>query len=194
MGPQISTATASRQVLLAAFLLFVGSSTPLPAGAQESQPAATQPVETPVQIDSDELEVDQAAQVAIFTGNVDAKQKDMRLRSDRLVVNYEEEEVSEGDQPSQRITQLEATGHVVITRPEEEARGDWAVHQVDADRITMGGNVVLVRGENILRGSGLEINLVSGKSRLTAGNGENQRVRGIFSSPSNPQNSPTENP
>ena len=146
----------------------------------------------PIEIESDELEVKQEQQVAIFIGNVDAVQGDLRLRSDRLEVHYvvEEEEPSaaaneEGDQQSESIRSLRADGNVRIDSPQESAKGEWADYDVSKRILTLHDNVLLTKGRNVLCGNMLNMDLNTGRS-LLKGNCTNSasnkkgRVQGVF--------------
>lgn len=141
----------------------------------------------PVQIDADSLEIQQDRKLAVFTGNVAARQGDLVLRSDSLAVDYGKVKGARQMGGTPEISKLRARGRVHLVSPDESARGDWAVYDVPGRVITMGGDVVLTRGENVLQGRHLVFNLATGKSRIdggsnkeTADGGKSGRVRAIF--------------
>lgn len=137
----------------------------------------------PFEINADALEVQRNKNRAIFVGNVAARQGDLLLRADRLSVDYGKgSKVMEG---TPEISQLEARGAVHLVSPTETVHGDWAVYDVPSRIITVGGDVVLTRGENILQGQKLTFNLLTGESRLesatpTASKTPQGRVRAVF--------------
>ena len=142
----------------------------------------------PVQIDADALEIQQEKKVAVFTGNVAARQGDLVLRSDSLAVDYGSTKgAAKKKDATPEISRLRAKGKVHLVSPNESARGDWAVYDVPGRVITMGGDVVLTRGENVLQGRHLIFNLVTGKSRIDGGSDKKAagktgsgRVRAVF--------------
>ena len=74
---------------------------------------------------------------------------------------------------SNDITQLDARGNVFVTmKPKDEtqklqqAKGDWALFDVKKQLITMGGDVVLWQGDNVIRGSKLVVDLTTSISRF----------------------------
>ncbi|MEZ5935116.1 MAG: LptA/OstA family protein [Alphaproteobacteria bacterium] len=144
----------------------------------------------PIEISADSLEVEQEQQVATFAGNVDAVQGDLVLSADRLRVHYEGENRSIGLSAGQgsSIRRIDADGHVIITSPEETAEGDHGTYDVPAKLVTLEGTVVLTRGANVIRGERLEMDLVSGKSRMIGAattvaegeDGSNGRVKALF--------------
>ena len=139
----------------------------------------------PIEITADTLEVQQDLQLAIFQGNVDAVQGELRLRADQLTVHYR---TGEGGEST--ISLIEAKGKVVLSSPTEMAQGDEGVYDVDADTIELVGSVVLNRGDNIISGDRLKLNLATGKSKMESGvgaTGGRQRVKALIVPKSVPQ-------
>lgn len=152
--------------------------------------AGGQPIDTsaPIEVAADALEVRQEEQVAVFEGNVDANQGELRLQANELMVHYQGGSGGTGGE----ITQLNANGNVHVSSPRETARGDWAIYDVLAEQVTMGGNVVLSQGPNVIQGDRLTIDLTTGRSRIEGGvsatgssdDGDSDgRVRGLFTIP-----------
>lgn len=121
----------------------------------------------PMDITSDHLEVIDAENKAVFSGNVDAAQGDTRLRADQIEVFFSENSTSSaatgGFGDVQRVL---ATGDVFYVTPSEVARGNRALYQITTETITMTGDVVLTRGENVITGSCLIANLTTGRSQI----------------------------
>lgn len=65
-----------------------------------------------------------------------------------------------------RLERLDAYGNVVITTPEEVARGNRGVYMEETGIATLTGSVKITRGKNQLNGEAAEVNLRSGVSRL----------------------------
>jgi len=145
--------------------------------------------EAPIEITADELEVRQNENVATFRGQVDAVQGTLTLSADALDVFYGGDgaavEEAAGAEALGDIRRVVARGNVVIASPRETANGSEGVYDVRTGEITLTGDVVLTRDDNVLRGNRLDIDLASGVSRLRA-EGEQGRVRAVFS-PGNAQ-------
>jgi lipopolysaccharide export system protein LptA len=157
----------------------------------------------PIDIESDMLTVYDAKKYATFKGNVKAVQGTTTLRAAELDVHYvggasnltgqEGEKVpvaapqapqQAGDDKESRINKIEARGSVVITSEDDQTTtSDWAVYDVPAQLVTVGGNVVLSQGQNVLKGDRLVIDLKTGESRFentgTAATG-GRRIRALF--------------
>ncbi len=113
----------------------------------------------PVTYDAAKFVLDDQANRVIFSGGVTVTQADLRIQSDRMLVNF----TDAGSLEIQRIT---ATGGVVITRGDERASGDNAIYDFNRRIITMAGNVALRRGSDTLNGGRLTIDLDSGVSTV----------------------------
>jgi lipopolysaccharide export system protein LptA len=61
---------------------------------------------------------------------------------------------------------MDAVGNVVITTPEEVARGERGVYFEDSGIATLTGSVKITRGQNQLNGDAAEVNLRTGISRM----------------------------
>ena len=141
----------------------------------------TKKTDQPIDIQSDTLEVLDDEKRAIFRGNVEAVQGSMTLRSRELLVNYDGGEGLSGS--NSRITKIRADGKVLITTEKNQtATSDWAIFDVKTQLVTIGGNVVLSQGENVIKGDRLVIDLKTGRSRFENEGqvAEKKRVRGIF--------------
>lgn len=172
-----------RALLFAAAMVWFGV---LPA-AQAQLPARDS--QKPIEISADTLEVLQAEEKAVFSGNVIARQGDINMKSARMLVFYKgggdkQEGGSALAGAAQGISRIDADGDVFFASPSETARATQASYDVDKEVITMTGNVVLTRNKNVLKGTRLIYNLATGKSVLSAGatpeSPQGGRVKGLF--------------
>jgi len=147
----------------------------------------------PVNITADTLDVAQDAKTATFTGNVEIIQGELRLKAATVIVHYrskDEEATPAAKQPppktdgagsnASEISRLEAKTNVFLSSPTQTAQGDWADYDVIKGEVTMGGQVILTKGKNVLKGTALALDLNTGRSRLTAEPGQGGRVQGLF--------------
>jgi len=143
-----------------------------------------------IAVDANMLEIDDKAKQAIFKGNVVARQGDFSLKARELAMHYTGQPAADvasesgdsGEGEGGRITRIEARGKVLVSKEDElTATSDWADFDVQAQMVTIGGNVVLSQNENVLRGDRLVIDIKSGKTRLEVdGDPGEQRIRGLF--------------
>lgn len=161
--------------------------------------------DAPVDFSAAHIELQDKAHRAILSGGVTLKQAEMTLQADRITVTYTGEVL----QGAPKATRFDAAGGVTVTRPNQTARSQYAVYDLNKRVITMLGAVTLTQGGNTVSGGRLTINLDTGRAvidgssvggsagpsgapgSVTGGNG---RVTGRFSVPdrgngqSNPSN------
>jgi lipopolysaccharide export system protein LptA len=154
---------------LIGFLLLAAA-----AVAQTKAPAANR--DQPIEINADSLEVQQEKQVAIFNGNVNAVQGDMRLKADQLRVFYRQgakpgeapraQAPGQPQGPAGSIVRIEAVGRVFISSPTQTAQGDQGVYDVERNTVTLASNVIITQDRNILRGARAVVDLTTGQARM----------------------------
>ena len=134
--------------------------------------------DAPIRIESDSLEVDEKAKLAVFIGKVKVSQEKMRLSTSRLEIRYSPG--SNGAPTSLRT--VDARGGVRMSMDDQVATGNTAHYDLRTEIMTLSGGVVLSQGENVIRGDKIEVNLKTGKSRVisSATSSSGGRVRGLF--------------
>lgn len=129
----------------------------------------------PVDFAADRIELQDRADRAVLTGNVEVNQGDMKLRAARVTIAY-----TGGDQT--QVNRMDASGGVVLTTATETARSAYAIYDLRTRLVTMIGNVVISRaGKGETRGNRLVLNMNSGQASLNGGGGG--RVTGRFTPP-----------
>jgi lipopolysaccharide export system protein LptA len=177
-GLQAPLAAAAIALLLIAFASGAGAQQAARQGAAEGG-------DEPIEITADRLVLAQDQQLATFYGNVDAVQGDTTLRSDELRVYYTSSEERQASGGGQSVRRLEAEGNVVITQPGETASGRSGVYDVATRKMMLEGDVVLTRGQNVVRGDRLDVDLETSVSTVSSaqapgGQRDRERVRALF--------------
>ena len=67
-----------------------------------------------------------------------------------------------------RLQRIDAYGNVIITTPQEVARGNRAVYQEETGIANLMGSVKITRGNNQLNGEAAEVNMQTGVSRIVS--------------------------
>lgn len=149
----------------------------------------------PINFGADHIELQDKQNRAILSGNVTVKQAEMTLNAARMTVAYTGQVVN----GSPQVSRLDASGGVIVTRPDQSARGQYAVYDLNKRVVTMLGGVTLIQAGNTVNGSRLTINLDTGRAVIdgsgvrgsapgangvTSGGG---RVTGTFSVPKRTQ-------
>ena len=115
---------------------------------------------------SQTLEYWEQKRLAIARGDAVAKSGDRRIAAEILSAYVESTGADEG-----KLQRVEAIGAVVITTPDDTAKGKEAVYDAASGLATLCGDVEIRRGDNVLRGKCAEVNLNTGVSRLIGGGG-----------------------
>ncbi|MDA0367976.1 MAG: lipopolysaccharide transport periplasmic protein LptA [Proteobacteria bacterium] len=132
----------------------------------------------PIEIAADALVVQQEQQIAVFSGNVDAQQGNMKLRAEKLWVHYQGDT---GGDTAQAISKIDAQGKVFFSSGDETAEGDQGTYDVDNGVIVLTGRVVLTQGGSVIKGNRVVLDLNTGKSTMDGGEAKGDgRVRGLF--------------
>jgi lipopolysaccharide export system protein LptA len=148
-------------------------------------------------VTADQLELVDAQHLAIWRGKVEAVQNGSRLVSDVLNVYFSGKPATPGAKPAPttapsagpggedwgQVQRLVADGHVFFVSPSQTARGEHAVYELEPDTITMTGDVVVVQGENVVKGDKLIIQVKTGHTDIVSnvtGRNNPERVRGVF--------------
>jgi len=163
-------------------IIAVAASALVGAGAlaQQGPPNALQGFSSnrgkPVKIEAASLEVRDKDKVATFNGDVHVVQGDTDLRCKTLLVYYEggaseggAKAAKSGSAGSSQIRRMEALGNVVVIQKDQVATGDRGDFDMRTNTVTLSGNVVLTKGQDVLRGQRLVVNLTDGVSKMDGG-------------------------
>jgi lipopolysaccharide export system protein LptA len=122
--------------------------------------------EQPIRVTSATLEVRDKEKKATFSGDVHVVQGETDLRCNVLTMFYDGEPskaaASSDNRGNQKIRRMEARGSVVMTQKDQRAVGDHADFDVLKNVMVLTGNVVVTRGEDVLRGRRLSVNMNTG--------------------------------
>lgn len=160
-----STLELAPRLLLAAPALIALAA---PAAAQQSAAPISalrnHDADAPIDVDADRIEVRDADAQALFSGSVKVRQGDLGLDANQIRVFYRR-----AGSEDLTVLRLDAEGAVRLTSPSERASSRFGVYDVEERQLTMVGDVVLNRGDSVLRGQRLTIDLESGRSTLEGG-------------------------
>jgi lipopolysaccharide transport protein LptA/LPS export ABC transporter protein LptC len=131
----------------------------------------------PIDVEAGRLDVDDRSKQAIFKSEVRAVQGDFVVRTSELRAYYTgaaglaETAAAPADKkaPAQ-ISRIEARGAVIVTSKNgQKATGDWADYDVKKNEVILGGDVILTQDKNVVRGTKLRIDMLTGKSVIDSG-------------------------
>lgn len=116
----------------------------------------------PIDFAAQNIELQDRANRAILSGGVKITQADMTLTAARVTVSYTGQ-VIDG---SPSVSRFDASGGVTVSRPDQTARAQYGVYDINRRVITMLGDVTLTQGGNRVSGGRLTINLDTGRASI----------------------------
>ncbi|MFY9240867.1 MAG: LptA/OstA family protein [Roseovarius sp.] len=137
-------------------------------GTQVAFGTVAQDSSLPVEVTSDNLNVNQNDGTAVFTGNVVIGQGEMRLAAPRVLVVYLEDQSG--------IERLQATGGVTLVSGPDAAEAAQANYNVQTGMIEMQGDVLLVQGTSAITADTMYVDTAAGTARM------NGRVKTVLRS------------
>lgn len=118
-----------------------------------------------VSIESDQMELFESTNQAVFRGNVRARQNDVRLNSTNLIATFEKTKSGGTD-----VTWLETKGGgVQIITPSQNITGDRMKMNVKANTAVVTGKVTVTQGTSIVKGERLNLNLNTNEAKFSGG-------------------------
>ena len=108
----------------------------------------------------------------LFTGDVDAKQGDLRIRSDKMTVYYVESGESEGEKKSstaQQVEKLICVGNVEITRDDWLGTADKMTYLSEEQQLILSGNAKAWQDQNMVGGDKIVYYMDEGRSEVVGG-------------------------
>lgn len=114
-----------------------------------------------IQIESEKLEILKTDGISIFTGNVYAEDKNLKLWSNKLTVYY--------DEKIESIINIIAEDNVKIIRLDLEAYGNHSNYILKNEELYISGNVTLIENKNKIQCEQLFVDIKNSISIMTAG-------------------------
>lgn len=124
----------------------------------------------PLKIKSDTLQADNEKKTAIFEGKVVARQGDLTLYADRLVISYSGE--------GQDLARVEGFGSVRVLQGNRQASAAHLVYDPKEARIVLDGSPKVVQGEDVITGKVITYFVNEQRSVVTGG--PTQRVEAVI--------------
>lgn len=146
----------------------------------------------PIDFSAARQEFDDRAKRVVLSGDVVVRQSEMTLAAARMTIAYSGDIFGGGSPQASRV---DASGGVTLTRPDQTARSQYAIYDLNRRIVTMIGNVSLRQSNgNVISGGRLTFNLDTNRATIdgssvasgtpgTADAAPGGRVTGRFSVP-----------
>jgi lipopolysaccharide export system protein LptA len=139
------------------YLIFIG---PLAAYAEDA----------PIHIEANRMTSTEKTNSVVFTGEVDAKQGDVRIRSDEMTVYYTEADKNKKDKDSsQQVERLVCLGNVEVTRGEWLGTAKKMIYLSKERQVILTENAKAWQNQNMVSGEKIIYYLDEGRSEVMGG-------------------------
>jgi lipopolysaccharide export system protein LptA len=130
--------------------------------------------DAPIHIESNRMTSTEKSNSVVFTGEVDAKQGDVRIRTDEMTVFYTAADTTkakkdEKKKTSQQVEKLLCTGNVEITRGEWLGTAKKMVYLSKERQVILTDNAKAWQGQNMVSGDKIIYYLDEGRSEVVGG-------------------------
>jgi len=135
----------------------------------------------PITIEADHMSSLEEDNNVLFSGNVDAAQADVRIRSDEMTVYYSAAE----KEKKQEVKRLKCVGNVEITKGEWLGTGDTMNYLAKERKVILSGGAKAWQGTNLVTGNTIIYYLDEGRSEVV-GSRPSATVGGESDEPAKP--------
>ena len=128
--------------------------------------------ESPIYIEADQMASTEKNNAVLFTGDVDAKQGNLRIRSDKMTVYYTDNKDQGGEKPAsttQQVEKLICDGNVEITRNDWLGTSDKMTYLSEKRQVILTGNAKAWQDQNMVGGEKIIYYMDEGRSEVIGG-------------------------
>ena len=128
----------------------------------------------PIQVEANRMTSTENKNSVVFTGDVDAKQDDIRIRSDKMTVHYTPKgkatsKKSNTSNTTQQVEKLVCIGNVEITRAEWLGTSKKMIYLSKERQVILTGKAKAWQGQNMVTGEKIIYYLDEGRSEVIGG-------------------------
>lgn len=146
-----------RPIVTLPMLLLAGLTT---AGSAQSRHDSSAPID----FSAAHQEFDDRAKRVVLSGDVVVRQSEMTLAASRMTIAYSGDIFGGGSPQASRV---DASGGVTLTRPDQTARSQYAIYDLNRRVVTMIGGVSLRQSNgNVVNGGRLTFNLDTNRATI----------------------------
>jgi len=138
--------------------------------------------EPPIKIEADRMVSKEQSNTVVFTGNVDASQGKITIRTDEMTVHYEEEGGSgkENKKKSSKVKRLVCIGNVEVTQDDWLGTGERMDYYADERKVVLSGDAKAWQGKNMVSGKTITYFLDEKRSIVEQDQSKPGRVRAVI--------------
>lgn len=146
--------------------------------------------DAPIHIEANQMTSTEKTNSVVFTGDVDAKQADVRIRSDEMTVFYtpgaadSEKKKTDQKKSNQQVEKLICVGNVELTRGQWLGTAKKMVYLSKERQVILTDNAKAWQGQNMVSGDKIIYYLDEGRSEVIGSKGASTADSGSKKKPS----------
>ena len=125
---------------------------------------AAESPQAPIHIEADRMVSQEQNNSVMFTGNVDARQGELLIRTDKMTVYYTQNENNIGKKGSSEVNKLICNGNVQISQGDWLGTGKRMDYYAKDRKIILSGDAKGWQGQNMIAGKTITYFLDEGRS------------------------------
>ena len=120
--------------------------------------------QVPIHIEADRMISQEQDRAVIFQGNVDAKQGELLIRTDEMIVYYSQNQNSQGKQEASEVDKLICKGNVQISQGDWLGTGGRMDYYANERKVVLSKDAKAWQGQNMVAGKTITYFLDDGRS------------------------------
>jgi lipopolysaccharide export system protein LptA len=136
--------------------------------------------EAPINIEADRMISQEEKNSVVFSGNVDASQGKVTIRTDEMTIYYEPNDPKKSENQSRKVEKMICIGNVEVTQEDWLGTGERMDYFADERKVILHGDAKAWQGKNMVSGKTITYYLDEKRSvvdRATATEGSKKPTR-----------------
>ena len=127
--------------------------------------------DAPIQIEADKMASTEKTNTVLFSGNVDARQADVRIRANEMTVFYTPAKPNKKGQKtaSQQVEKIICTGNVEVSKKEWLGTSKKMIYLAKERQVILMDNAKAYQGQNMVSGEKIVYYMDEGRSEVVGG-------------------------
>ncbi len=137
--------------------------------------------DSPINIEADHMVSKEQSNTVVFTGNVDASQGKITIRTDEMTVHYvENNNPNKQKKKSSKVERLVCIGNVEVTQDDWLGTGERMDYYADTRKVVLTGNAKAWQGKNMVSGKTITYYMDEKRSEVEQDPNQQGRVKAVI--------------
>ena len=134
----------------------------------------------PINIEADHMVSKEQSNTVVFTGNVDASQGKITIRTDEMTVHYVESNAPGQQKKKSKVERLVCIGNVEVTQDDWLGTGERMDYYADTHKVVLSGGAKAWQGKNMVSGKTITYYMDEKRSEVEQDASSKGRVKAVI--------------